>query len=186
MMILTIPNILTALRILLTPFIIISFYQNQNLLTLYLYSIACITDYLDGYLSRVLNQNSFIGEIIDPIADKILVVSLLIILTQSGKFDKFLIIPVLIILIRESLISNLREISIKINNKILSVSILAKFKTLFQMVAIGTFLIEKGQNFLLLTGRLFLWIASLLSLITFYSYFKNTYYLIIKNKNNYY
>ena len=107
-----IPNILTLLRILIIPIILV-FLEIDNefyrWLALLLYIIACISDFLDGYFARKYEIESSFGRFLDPIADKILVVSVLFILVSKATINGFFVYPALVIVIREILVSGLRD-----------------------------------------------------------------------------
>lgn len=167
------PNTLSIIRILITPIIIINFYLSDyldDIIMTYringlLFFIASITDFLDGYIARNFDMESNSGRILDPIADKILVSSILIMLV---KFNKVHEIPCILILARELTISGIREAmaGYKIN---VPVSGLAKVKTSLQMVAILALLVgSKGSNIPQLDtwGNYLLWIAAILTIIT--------------------
>ena len=136
------PNILTISRIVVIPVIFLSIYIHTYVWSLFaavLFIIASITDYFDGYLARSRNETSAFGRLFDPIADKLLVVSALLIIVANGLVDKISYVPVVIILCREVLVSGLREFlaEVKIG---LPVTRLAKWKTGFQMTALSMIL----------------------------------------------
>jgi cardiolipin synthase (CMP-forming) len=137
-----VPNLLTWLRIILIPLFVGIFYfekswvsaPNQNLVATILFTAAAITDWLDGWLARKLNQTSAFGAFLDPVADKLMVAAALIILVQLERVDGII---ALIIIGREIAISALREWMAKIGEaRSVAVSFLGKFKTVLQMVAI--------------------------------------------------
>ncbi len=140
------PNLLTLLRIVLIPIFIVAYYFPRPwapLLTTVLFVLAALTDWLDGYLARRLNQSSAFGAFLDPVADKLMVLSALILLTsdpliQSQVLDpRLFAVVVLIIIGREITISALREWMAEIGNRSsVAVSYVGKFKTIGQMVAI--------------------------------------------------
>ena len=134
-----IPNILTIGRILIVPFFVLAFYLPGfygDLTALILFIVASFTDFLDGMLARLLGQESKLGELLDPIADKIIVATALILLVMDGTIRHYEVIAAIIILTREILISGLREFLAKGKIK-LPVSSLAKLKTVLQMVSIS-------------------------------------------------
>ena len=155
-------------------------YTNWVALTIFL--AACITDFFDGYLARVWSQQSSLGQMLDPIADKLLVGAALVMLVANGTIRSWAIWAAIIILSREILVSGLREYLAELRVKV-AVTKLAKWKTTVQMVALG-FLIagEAGDRVLLgLTsfdglamniGLVLLWIAALVTLYTGYDYFR--------------
>ena len=137
-----IPNILTIGRILIVPFFVLAFYLPGfygDLTALILFIVASFTDFLDGMLARLLGEESKLGELLDPIADKIIVATALILLVMDGTIRNYEVIAAIIILTREILISGLREFLAKGKIK-LPVSNLAKLKTVLQMVSIGLLL----------------------------------------------
>jgi CDP-diacylglycerol--glycerol-3-phosphate 3-phosphatidyltransferase/cardiolipin synthase len=139
---LNLPNLLTWLRIILIPLFVGIFYfekswvsaPNQNLVATVIFTAAAITDWLDGWLARKLNQTSAFGAFLDPVADKLMVTAALIILVQLGRLDTII---ALIIIGREIAISALREWMAQIGaGRSVAVSFLGKIKTVSQMVAI--------------------------------------------------
>ena len=171
-----IPNLLTILRIILIPGIIICMELNDpyyNWVGLIFYIIACLSDFLDGYLARKFEIESNFGRFLDPIADKILVVAMLIILLDNDKITGFFVYPTLVIIIREILVSGLRDFFWH-SSKSLFVTKLSKWKTLIQMSSLG-FLIVSGNfstNLILYTGNFGLTLASIFTIYTGYIYFK--------------
>ena len=170
------PNILTFLRIFLIPCILICIELNieyYNWLALIFYVIACFSDFFDGYLARKYDIESNFGRFLDPIADKILVVSILFILIANSKISGFFVYPALIIIIREILVSGLRDFFLH-SSKTLLVTKLAKLKTLIQMSSLGFLIVH--QNFetklIIYTGNFGLTLASILTMYTGYIYFK--------------
>jgi CDP-diacylglycerol--glycerol-3-phosphate 3-phosphatidyltransferase len=174
----SLPNILTFLRIIIIPFIVFVFYFFESdakgrLLIALLFTTAAITDFLDGYFARILAVQSTLGKFFDPIADKLLVVSCLVILIHSNNAD---MLPALAIICREILVSGLREFLADIRVSI-PVSRLAKIKTFFQMGAIFLLLLgNEGSGFYFTNhfGNLALWIAALLTIITGYIYLSSS------------
>jgi|SRR5215213_8142987 cardiolipin synthase len=139
---LNVPNLLTWLRIILIPLFVGIFYfekswvsePNQNLVATIIFTAAAITDWLDGWLARRLNQTSAFGAFLDPVADKLMVAAALIILVQLLRVDAII---ALIIIGREITISALREWMAQIGQaKSVAVSLLGKIKTATQMIAI--------------------------------------------------
>lgn len=139
---LNLPNLLTWLRIVLIPLFVGIFYfekswvsvPNQNLVATVIFTAAAITDWLDGWLARKLNQTSAFGAFLDPVADKLMVAAALIILVQLSRVDA---IVALIIIGREITISALREWMAQIGqSRSTAVSVLGKVKTVLQMIAI--------------------------------------------------
>jgi len=136
----SIPNLLTFLRILIIPLLVFVYYYPPNVigmrLAALLFAIAAITDWLDGYLARKLNQTSKLGAFLDPIADKLIVVTVLVMIADEfGKLS--ILIPALIIIGREIAVSGLREWMSELGYPgSVSVSMLGKIKTTAQMMAL--------------------------------------------------
>jgi CDP-diacylglycerol--glycerol-3-phosphate 3-phosphatidyltransferase len=143
------PNVLTLFRIILIPVLVSSFFapwKITNLIVAFLFLLASITDYFDGYFARLLEARSEFGKCFDPIADKLLVSVALVMLLQFSN-NIFLLIPSLIIICREILISGLREYLAGLNVKV-AVTRMAKWKTAIQMIAItGLLLSSKNSNY---------------------------------------
>ena len=171
----TIPNIITFIRIILIPIILyLLFSENQNIVLLAggLFIISSISDYFDGYLARVLNQSSKLGTLLDPIADKLLIASVIVVLVDTNVISNLHVIPAIIILLREIAISGLREFLAKMNTD-MPVSKLAKYKTKFQMVSLSILIISLGfqlNDFLWNLGLVTLWIAAIITLLSGYNY----------------
>lgn len=182
-MTLSLPNFLTILRLILIPVFIIIFYIPTNFLNIItinyiaasVFILACITDWFDGYFARKFNQSTEFGAFLDPVADKLIVSSALILLvTNNRTFAIFAII----IISREICICALREWMANFVNKgNLSVVTLAKYKTACQMIAIIILIIEKLPKKyeyydLKLIGNILMAIASLLTVVSLLYYFK--------------
>ncbi|CAO4840396.1 MAG: CDP-diacylglycerol--glycerol-3-phosphate 3-phosphatidyltransferase [Holosporales bacterium] len=176
---LTLPNILTMARMVLILALVPCFYEQSEfarLLAFCIFFIACITDYLDGYLARLWNQSTRFGQLFDPVADKMLIATTLLLMAAFDFFSKFALIPALIILCREIFVSGLREFMSTKHLK-LPVTRLAKYKTAFQMLSIGFLLmadIFSYQTIIKAVGEFFLWVAAALTIATGYQYFKQT------------
>jgi CDP-diacylglycerol--glycerol-3-phosphate 3-phosphatidyltransferase/cardiolipin synthase len=177
---LNLPNLLTWLRIVLIPLFVGIFYfekswvsgPNQNLVATVIFTAAAVTDWLDGWLARKLNQTSAFGEFLDPVADKLMVAAALITLVQLGRADAII---ALIIIGREITISALREWMARIGAaKSVAVSLLGKIKTVSQMVAIPLLLYHDpiGAFSPLQLGTWLIWIASVLTLVSMAYYLK--------------
>ena len=177
-----IPNYLTIGRIIIVPFFVVSFYLPGlfgDLLPFALFVIASFTDFLDGVLARMFKEESRLGELLDPIADKIIVATALILLVMDNTIKGFEVIAAIIILTREILISGLREFLAKGKIK-LPVSNLAKLKTFLQMFAISLLLLGETGNKLLnfqdynaqTIGIILLWLSAFLTLFTGYEYLR--------------
>jgi cardiolipin synthase (CMP-forming) len=171
----SLPNLLTLSRILATPVVVGSFYVSGDYarwIACALFSAAAVTDWLDGHMARRWQQQSEIGRFLDPIADKLLVSATLFMLTAFGRLSAQAVLPALVILCREILVSGLREYlaGLRIG---MPVSRLAKWKTVIQMVAIGVLIVgDAGPAFLPVAaiGEMLLWIAASLTLVTGYDY----------------
>ena len=146
----TIPNTLTVLRLLAAPGVAVMFlYFHRpwaDWLALTLFISAAITDYFDGYLARLWKQESKFGAMLDPIADKAMVVIALLVLTGYSGMDPWLILPATVILFREVFVSGLREY-LGNTSRLLAVTKLAKWKTTAQMVAISTLFAALGLEY---------------------------------------
>lgn len=170
-----IPNILTITRIAVIPIIILTFYFEDAVfahkLGAALFVLACVTDFLDGYLARRFNLQSSFGVMLDPIADKLLVGSVLMMLV---KFDRAQELPCLLILVRELTVTGLREFLAQVHVSV-PVSELAKVKTAVQMVALTILILGSkgsGIEYLDIIGQVAIWVAAILTVITGYSYLK--------------
>ena len=170
------PNYLTLFRVISIPIIIIAIIPQtylSNWIAVSLYIVACISDFLDGYFARKLKLETKLGKFLDPIADKVLVISIIFILVAIDKISGFFIYPALIIIIREKLVSGWREFFEKSKISI-NVTNIAKWKTLIQMFSLGFLII--GDDFTLISytmllGEIGLTIASLITIYTGYKYF---------------
>lgn len=182
---LSLPNLLTYGRILVVPLIVLCFFLEGRLQSsdfarwsaLFLFIAASVTDYFDGYLARAWQQTSTIGRMLDPIADKLLISTCLLLL--AADTDKTIagwsLWAAIIILCREILVSGLREYLAELKVSV-PVTALAKWKTAVQMVAIGFLLAgpagDKIIPYVTETGIVLLWIAALVTLYTGYDYFR--------------
>jgi len=171
----SLPNLLTLSRILAIPLVVATFYISGDSARWFccaLFSAAGITDWLDGHMARRWEQQSELGRFLDPIADKLLVSATLFMLTATGRISGLIVLPALVILCREILVSGLREYLAGLSVGV-PVSRLAKWKTGIQMVAIG-FLIVGDAGWRLVPvvaiGEVLLWLAALLTLVTGYDY----------------
>ncbi|MEN8723438.1 MAG: CDP-diacylglycerol--glycerol-3-phosphate 3-phosphatidyltransferase [Alphaproteobacteria bacterium] len=174
----TIPNILTFFRILAIPGMVAGFYLPgdwQYWLPFGLFVAAAVTDFFDGYLARALDQMSELGRLLDPIADKLLVGTALIMLVGEGIIGGVGVIAAAIILIREILVSGLREFLAGAQVSV-PVTQLAKWKTTVQMIALSILLTGPAGDaiipFLTELGMLGLWVAAILTIVTGYGYLK--------------
>ncbi len=168
-----IPNYLTIMRIFAIPIIIMTFYFQDSKfahqLSGVIFALASATDFIDGYLARKFNIISLFGRMFDPIADKLLVGCVILMLVKDGRADE---IPSLLILARELTVAGLREFLARIKVSI-PVTRMAKTKTTLQMTAITMLLIgSKGSGiaYLDIIGYALLWISAIITLITGYYY----------------
>ena len=147
----TVPNILTTLRLLAAPGVAVMFlYFHRpwaDWLALTLFLGAALTDWFDGYLARLWKQESRIGAMLDPIADKAMVVVALLVITGYSGMDPWLILPATMILFREVFVSGLREY-LGNTSRLLAVTKLAKWKTTAQMVAIAVLFGAMGLQYI--------------------------------------
>jgi CDP-diacylglycerol--glycerol-3-phosphate 3-phosphatidyltransferase len=176
-MIWTVPNVLTIFRVLAAPLVALVFVAVDrplaDWLAFILFVVAALTDFVDGLLARRWNQVSEIGKMLDPIADKAMVIIALAVLTALFGLSFWYVVPAAMILLREVLVSGLREY---LGDVKLPVTQLAKWKTTAQMVAIGWLLLflpnERGADAGTVLGLVLLWIAALLTLMTGWDYFQ--------------
>ncbi len=174
-MLTTLPNLLTLSRIAVIPLVVGTFYLDSPWdawLGGGLFAAACITDWLDGHFARRWQQVSDLGRFLDPIADKLLVAAVILILVAEHRLTGWTILPALIILCREILVSGLREYLAGLHVSI-PVSQLAKWKTLLQMLALGFLILGDGGAPawpISLIGEIGLWAAAALTLVTGYDY----------------
>ena len=177
---LKIPNILTIGRIILVPFFIGTFYLPGAMgdwIPFFIFLLASFTDFLDGLLARLYKVESKLGEILDPVADKIIVTSALILLVMDDTIKNYEVIAAIIIMIREILISGLREFLAKVQVA-MPVTSLAKFKTFIQMFSIAILLTGESGNKIISVGDfnaqsvgiILLWLSAFLTLYTGYDY----------------
>lgn len=172
------PNILTIFRIVLIPIMIVTFYLPYNwgnFLTAFLFFLASFTDWLDGYLARVLQQSSSFGAFLDPVADKLLVIVALVLLV-SDKNVHFIVLPALVIIAREVIISALREWMAEMGKRAsIAVNFIGKLKTTLQMMAI-TFLLFRMDDsyfyYITLAGYILIHIAAFLTVWSMFVYIK--------------
>ncbi|HLX79633.1 MAG TPA: CDP-diacylglycerol--glycerol-3-phosphate 3-phosphatidyltransferase [Burkholderiales bacterium] len=178
---LNLPNLITLLRILLIPLIVGIFYlpdvwftdQGRNIAATAVFIVAAITDWLDGYLARKLNQMSAFGAFLDPVADKLVVVGALVVLLKLGRVD---MVVGLIIIGREIAISALREWMAHLGRaKSVAVAFIGKLKTVLQMVAIPLLLFEDrlfGVIDCYALGTALIYVAAVLTVISMLYYMR--------------
>jgi len=176
-MLFRLPNLLTLSRIAVIPLLLASFYlpgDASSWVPLGLFIGAGITDFLDGYLARRNKQTSNLGRFLDPVADKLLVAATLLFLVGMSRINDWTLIPAVIILCREIMVSGLREYLAELRVG-LPVSKLAKWKTAAQIFALcfllgGPAVVEVFDAMLI--GDILLWIAGLLTVWTGYDYLR--------------
>ena len=179
---LKIPNILTIGRIIIVPIFVFTFFIPGffgDLIPFFLFAVASFTDYLDGLIARIFKEESKLGELLDPIADKILVAAALILLVMNGTIKNYEVIAAIIILTREILISGLREFLAK-GQITMQVTSLSKLKTFIQMVSIAILLTGDSGNKIInfqdynaqTIGIILLWLSAFLTLYTGYDYLR--------------
>ena len=175
----SLPNILTYGRIAAVPVLaaLLFFYDSAGArwAAFAIFVAACITDWLDGYLARIWQQQSNLGRMLDPIADKLLVGATLLMLVYTRNIEGWSVWAALIILSREILVSGLREFLAELNVKV-HVTQLAKWKTAFQFIALAMILAGPAAEAYVPgvteAGIVILWMAALLTLFTGYDYLK--------------
>ncbi len=179
---LKIPNILTIGRIIIVPIFVVTFFIPGffgDLIPFFLFVLASFTDYLDGLLARFFKEESKLGELLDPIADKILVAAALILLVMNETIKNYEVIAAIIILTREILISGLREFLAR-SAVLMQVTSLAKLKTFIQMTSIAILLTGESGNRIFnfqdynaqTIGIILLWLSAFLTLYTGYDYLR--------------
>ena len=190
-----IPNYLTIGRIIIVPVFVVTFYLPGfygDIIPFVIFLIASFTDFLDGLLARMFKEESELGELLDPIADKIIVATALLLLVMNSTIKNYEVIAAIIILTREILVSGLREFLAKGKIK-LPVSNLAKLKTFLQMFAIAILLTGETGNKILnfqdynaqTIGIILLWLSAFLTLYTGYEYLrKGIDYAISEDQKN--
>lgn len=172
------PNILTMSRIVIIPLVVGLMYMDPplgNWLAFSAYVVASVTDFFDGYLARALKQQSALGRFLDPIADKLLVATLLLVMVAIDRIAGITTLAAIIILCREILVSGLREFLAQVQVHV-PVTKLAKWKTTIQILAIGFLIVggagpDFGPLSTLEIGIYGLWAAAALTLITGFDYF---------------
>jgi len=174
-MLTSLPNLLTLSRIAVIPFVVGLLFINADWAawtTCGLFVAAAVTDYLDGRLARAWAQESVIGKFLDPIADKLLVSAVLFLSVATGRVEGVSVLAAAVILLREVLVSGLREYLAGLNVGV-PVTWLAKWKTAIQMVALGFLIVgDHGPDWLpvKIIGLVCLWAAAALTMITGWDY----------------
>lgn len=177
-MLTSLPNILTLSRIFAVPILVALLWypgwQLGYLLAFALYCLMGITDYFDGYLARAQGTVSKLGVFLDPIADKIMVAAVIIMLVATQDIAGWHVIAAIIILLREIAVSGLREFLAELRVS-MPVTKLAKWKTTFQLVALGALILAGGfpeAAWIKLVGLVSLWAAAALTMITGWDYLR--------------
>lgn len=171
----TLPNLLTFFRILSIPLIAMFVFFDEfvySWLAFSFYVLACITDFADGYLARTFQQISAVGRFLDPIADKLLVSTLLIMLVAVGRLTYLDIVPAVLIVNREIFVSGLREF-LADYKVIVHVDTLGKWKTTVQMLSLGFLIVGSATPttwHITMFGVALLWLASVLTLVSGFKY----------------
>ena len=175
----SLPNILTYGRIAAAPLVGATFYIPGDWgpwIAFTVFVVASITDYFDGYLARAWQQQSVLGRMLDPIADKLLVAVSILILVADGMLDGWSIWAAVIVLMREIFVSGLREFLAELRVSV-PVTRLAKWKTTMQLVAIAALLVapalQGAQSGIIIDlGLIFFWATAIVTLYTGYDYFR--------------
>lgn len=181
------PNVLTWLRIIIIPLVIITFYLPfawAHYFAAVLFAIACLTDWLDGFLARKLKQFSSFGAFFDPVADKLLVSAALLLLVGSPDLH-FITLPAIVIVGREIVISALREWMAELGQRTsMAVSYIAKIKTTLQMVAITLLLaFHQNETWYGVLGVVLLYVAAILTIWSMIEYLKIAWPELTKKSN---
>lgn len=186
----TLPNILTYARIALVPVLVGTFFIAGDMgrwIAVGIFIIASVTDFVDGYIARALKQQSSLGTMLDPIADKLLVAAALLLLAANETIAGISLFAAVIILSREILVSGLREFLATVQVSV-PVTRLAKWKTAIQMTAITVLLCgPEGRELFEFSSELgigLLWIAAMLTLYTGYDYFRAGMHHVIAADDN--
>jgi len=176
-MLLKLPNLLTLLRILVIPPLIALFYWDEPAArwgALGLFAVAGVTDFFDGYAARSMGLVSAFGRFLDPIADKLLVSTVIFMLVASERLGGWAVLPGLVILIREITVSGLREFLAELNVGV-PVSKLAKWKTTIQMLSLGFLIVGTASPVeipAVMIGETMIWIAAVLTAVTGFDYLR--------------
>jgi cardiolipin synthase (CMP-forming) len=176
---LNVPNMLTYGRIAAAPLVGATYYIPGNWgpwIAFTIFVVASVTDYFDGYLARAWQQQSALGRMLDPIADKLLVSVAILVLAVDGMFDGTSFWAAVIILMREIFVSGLREFLAELRVSV-PVTRLAKWKTTMQLIAVAALLIAPAlqgarQGFIINLGLTFFWATAVVTLYTGYDYFR--------------
>ena len=175
----TLPNILTYGRVIAVPVVVVLLFWPDltwmRWTALCIFILAGVTDFFDGYLARAWSQQSSLGRMLDPIADKLLVAAVLLMLVADHTITSFSIWAAIVILCREILVSGLREYLAELKVSV-PVSKVAKWKTTLQLVALGFLIAGRTADLIVpgvtQAGLILLWVAALLTLYTGWDYMK--------------
>jgi CDP-diacylglycerol--glycerol-3-phosphate 3-phosphatidyltransferase len=175
----TLPNILTYGRVLAVPVVVVLLFWPDlawmRWTALCIFILAGVTDFFDGYLARAWSQQSSLGRMLDPIADKLLVAAVLLMLVADHTITSFSIWAAIVILCREILVSGLREYLAELKVSV-PVSRVAKWKTTLQLVALGFLIAGRAADLIVPgvteAGLILLWVAAILTLYTGWDYMK--------------
>lgn len=167
-----IPIFLTMFRVILIPFFVIAFYlpiESSPFITTFIFFIAGVTDWLDGYLARKWKQTTRFGAFLDPVADKVMVVAALVLIVEY-KHSLWITIPAIIMISREIIISALREWMAELGERSkVAVSWWGKWKTTAQMLALGG-LLWRYNNYMEIAAIILLYIAAILTVWSMIQY----------------
>lgn len=172
---LNVPNLLTVMRILLLPVLVYAFFCQSrfgNILAFAVFIISSVTDYVDGIYARKTQQVTKFGQFLDPLADKLLISITIVLIIGFNRIEQYNIIAVIIILIRELIVSDLRNIA-HTNSVQIKTSAISKAKTFFQMCAFCTILFNQifVYEYMVICSEILLWISALLSIVSGICYF---------------
>ncbi|MBL6936153.1 MAG: CDP-diacylglycerol--glycerol-3-phosphate 3-phosphatidyltransferase [Alphaproteobacteria bacterium] len=174
-MITTLPNLLTLSRIAVIPILVGLFFLDgaaPRWVALGLFALAGATDFFDGYLARTRGQYSALGQFLDPVADKVLISAVILMLVAFDRISGLTVLPALVILVREIMVSGLREFLAELRVGV-PVSRLAKWKTTIQMLALGFLIVgDASPDWIpaILIGDIGVWLAAGITLVTGYDY----------------
>ncbi len=187
-----IPNILTITRIVTIPIFVFAIYHDSSLfryILLGIFVLLAVTDFLDGFIARKYNLESVFGRVLDPIADKIIVIAITIILiARDPILAKFIIVPTIVIVSREFAVSGLREYLAHNYSFSMPPTFMAKSKTAVQLISIGFLIIGKKVSFIYFSvdafaiGVILFWVSGVMTAITGYQYISKGIACILKSK----
>jgi len=185
---LTIPNLITLFRIVIIPVFVLAFiypdYPNKQIILVSMFFLAGLSDWVDGFLARMLKQQSAFGAFLDPVADKLMVATAIILLVSKHP-GLLMVFPAIVIIGREIAISALREWMAKVGAQTkVKVSFIGKMKTASQLVAIGFLLYDKpiGTFDPSLVGYILLYVATILTLWSMVVYLRASWSSLVQNK----